>query len=388
MENEKIKIALVRGDSLNDWEGRLWADLSADFDVTAYCSKHNLYRAELLPYLCKRIYSSTDNRILSICEQYLFGCFQTMFGLEDELKDFDIVHTAELFYDYTNQAVRAKKMNPKLKVVATIWDNSFGRFEYNYWPGLAMPPAWWREKIAARIKENIDGVDLFLAVSEMSKQMLLAYGVSEKKIRIVMPAVVENQAAALPEEVETAIRGKELYLAVNRLVKEKGVYDLLYAWRRFAGQSGDKILLIAGSGPERKNLKRLASEWQINSSVIFLDYLPNNQLCGLYGRAKALILASLPTPLWQEQFGYVLAEAITNGCPVISTYSGAIPEVVGEAGILVAPGNPVEIFDALTRMQNEEAYRDLKEKCAARQEMYSDKRFRGQLEEIYKELMS
>ena len=75
--------------------------------------------------------------------------------------NFDIVHAGEIINYYTYQAVAAKKLNKKLKVVATVWENSFGRFEYNYWPGFKTPPRYWRRQLTEIIKTNSAGVDKF-----------------------------------------------------------------------------------------------------------------------------------------------------------------------------------------------------------------------------------
>jgi len=150
MENEKkIKVAFIRGNSLNEWEGCLWNELESDFSVTGFCSQKNLYGITGLRYPIKRLASATDYWWLRQVEKFLAGRFQSLASLEKELANFDIAHTSEIFYFYTNQAVRAKKLNPKLKVVTTVWDNSFGRFEYNYWPGFKQPPKFWRDKIKA-----------------------------------------------------------------------------------------------------------------------------------------------------------------------------------------------------------------------------------------------
>lgn len=389
MENsKKIKVALVRGDSLNEWEGKLWEGLGDSFEVVGFASEKNLYNDKNLNYSVKRLPTSSDNFFVSNFKKYFQGRFQEMTGLEEELADFDIAHTAELSYFYTTQAVRAKQKNKNLKVVATIWDNSFGRFEYNYWLGLATPPKYWREKIKTIIKENIFGVDLFLPVTEYSAEMLLNYGVPKEKIKILTPAIV------MPEEVdenileEMNLSGKEIYMVVNRMVKEKGIYDVFYGWKMYLRKNDDanKILLIIGNGPERDNLMRLADEHGLNTNMKFIQQLPNKKIRQLSKHAKCLILGSLATPVWQEQFGYVLAEAIINGCPVVSTYSGAIPEVIGSAGILFSPGNPLELKKALVKLDDDDFYNKLKENCEIEKKRFEVDKFREELVGIYKGL--
>ncbi len=397
MASEKKKrIALVRGDSLNTWEGVLWEQLSDFFDVTGFCTRKNLYATDVA-FPVKRLHSSTDSGVLNPITARICGRFQWMFGLEREVSSFDIVHTSEISYFYTTQAVRAKKLNPKLKVVTTVWDNSFGRFEYNYWPLFSKPPRFWLRTIYKHRQENIDGVDMFLPVSAYSADMLRDLGVPEKKIQIVTPAVVVEKKN--PEEdiqLEELLHNhaiqwqeKKIFLSVNRLVKEKGVYDVLYAWKIFFSRSTNqaKQLIFIGKGREEENLKRLVREFGLSSSVRFIDSLPNRVLRRLYSRAHVLILGSIPNSVWQEQFGYVAAEAITNNCPVLSTYSGAIPEVVGRAGILVPPAHPPALADALESLENMDVYAQLKKECLLQRKNFLVEEFIRNTTEVYKKVL-
>ena len=60
---------------------------------------------------------------------------------------------------------------------------------------------------------------------------------------------------------------------------------------------------------------------------------------GVFARASCFVLASLPTPFWEEQFGMVLAEAAASGLPIVAASSGAIPEVLDGHGRLFPPGD-------------------------------------------------
>lgn len=392
---KKTRIALVRGDSLNTWEGVLWEQLPDFFDVVGFCSQKNLYATEL-SFPVKRLHASTDSRVLNPIIVRACGRFQWMFGLERKFSSFDIVHTSEISYFYTTQAVRAKKLNPKMKVVTTVWDNSFGRFEYNYWPWFSKPPRYWLRTIHKHRQENIAGVDMFLPVSVYSADMLRDLGVPENKIQIVTPAVVEEKNTEENKQLEELLHkyaiqggGKKLYLSVNRLVKEKGVYDVLYAWKIFYTRSEDKEkkLLFIGKGREKENLKRLVGEFGLSSSVCFIESLPNRVLRQLYSYAHVLILGSIPNSVWQEQFGYVAAEAIINNCPVLSTHSGAIPEVVGRAGILVPPAHPPALASALESLENKEMYSQLKKECLLQRKHFLVEEFIRNTTEVYKKVL-
>ncbi len=77
----------------------------------------------------------------------------------------------------------------------------------------------------------------------------------------------------------------------------------------------------------------------------------------LFNAADALVLPSLATRYWKEQYGMVLAEAMACGTAVVSTFSGSIPEVVGDAGILVRSEDPRDLAGALKRLLCGEAFR-------------------------------
>ena len=67
----------------------------------------------------------------------------------------------------------------------------------------------------------------------------------------------------------------------------------------------------------------------------------------MYRRFDVVVVPSLETPSWVEQFGRVAVEAMASGVVVVASRSGSLPEVVGEAGVLVPPGDVGALADAL-----------------------------------------
>jgi glycosyltransferase involved in cell wall biosynthesis len=122
---------------------------------------------------------------------------------------------------------------------------------------------------------------------------------------------------------------------VGRLTPEKGVEVLL---RAVTGQREWKLQIV-GSGPARDDLERLAGALGLDDQVEFVASLPHQDLPGLYRQLDVLVVPSLPTPQWQEQFCRVAVEAMASGVPVVASASGALPEVVGDAGVLVPAGD-------------------------------------------------
>lgn len=399
-DKKKIRVALIRGDSLNEWEGQLWNNLSPSVHVAGICSRKNLYPRQALQFPVIQLDTTTDHRIRHQWMKYRHGIFQKLYALEELLHGYDIAHTAEIYSYYTYQAVVAKQHNPSLKVVTTVWDNSFDRFEVMPWLGYSRPPAWWRKRIYRLIQATVVGVDLFLPVSTMSVALLKDVGVPEEKIQLLPPAIyhleqspkdVSEAECVLDNRHHVKLGSDRLYLMVNRMVKEKGVYDVLAAWRMYLRTTKDiksKRLLLIGDGSERRHLMQLVHAWNLKEHVVSIPSLPNSLVRVLYGKVEALILGSIPTSTWQEQFGYVLAEAITSGCPVVATTSGAIPEVVGRAGILVPPGNPVALCDALHELDHGNKRDEIKKRCEEEKQRFEPSRFQTSLIDMYQRVLS
>ena len=86
---------------------------------------------------------------------------------------------------------------------------------------------------------------------------------------------------------------------------------------------------------------KLAQNLGIADKIIWVDSVPHEEVPKYMNVLDCLVLPSLTTPSWKEQFGQVLVQAMACGVPVIGSSSGAIPEVIGDAG-LVFMENDVE----------------------------------------------
>lgn len=381
--SEKIKVALVCGDSLKEQSAKLWEGLDERIETAAFCGKKNVFPLDNINLKIKRIPSTADNFLTKNYFKYANGQYQRMFGLEKEVAKFDIAHAVEAYNYYTLQCVRAKKLNPKLKVMATFVDNTFGRFEYNYWPGFSCPPKYWLDKVNSIIKENIAGVDKFLAISSNAAELAYEMGAKPEQVEIVYPSlIVEQGNDTLVEKLN--LKNVKFDLIISRMTWEKGIYDILYAWKMYIKESKqtDRKLVVIGDGKEWKNFSRLVSDLGLSNTVLVIKSVPNNEIKQLYKHARAFILGSTPTRTWQEQFGYSLVDAILQNCPIISTTSGAIPEVVGSAGILVPASNPVALKQALLQLDDERMYAALKENGLNEKQRFDVSAYRKKLIDV------
>jgi len=138
------------------------------------------------------------------------------------------------------------------------------------------------------------------------------------------------------------------------LLPEKGIDVLL---RAMAGLDLDWKLELLGAGEERPRLEALARELGIEERVVFMQRVPSERMPDFYRGLDLFVLPSLTTKSWKEQFGRVLVEAMSCGVPVIGSSSGAIPEVIGDAGVVFPEGDVGALSQAVWRIAGDAAFR-------------------------------
>jgi glycosyltransferase involved in cell wall biosynthesis len=151
---------------------------------------------------------------------------------------------------------------------------------------------------------------------------------------------------------------------VGRLLARKGLFVLLEA---LAGFDGAWELRVVGTGEDRAEAGALAERLGIAQRVVFMGPQPSTAMPAIMRRFDVLVGPSLTTPRWKEQFGRMLVEAMACGVPVIGSDSGEIPNVIGDAGIVVPEGDCVALRTAIARLRDQPMKRqDLAERGRAR----------------------
>jgi glycosyltransferase involved in cell wall biosynthesis len=136
-----------------------------------------------------------------------------------------------------------------------------------------------------------------------------------------------------------------ILMSACRLVGWKGIQFSLRALQRVLRKGFAVRYVIIGDGEYSRDLKRLAEGLGIAERVHFTGLVDNALLPDYYSLARAAVFPSIAN----ETFGIAIAEAMACGVPVLSTTVGGIPEVVGDAGILVPPADEELLADALER---------------------------------------
>jgi glycosyltransferase involved in cell wall biosynthesis len=153
---------------------------------------------------------------------------------------------------------------------------------------------------------------------------------------------------------------------VGRLVEAKGVDGLVRAFAA-AALPADARLLLAGDGAARDTLEAEARELGVAGRTEFRAWTPSAAMPALMHELDVLVLPSRTRPEWKEQFGRVLVEAMASGVVVVGSDSGAIPDVIGDAGLVVPEGDDRALADTLEELASDEALRrDLARRGRAR----------------------
>jgi glycosyltransferase involved in cell wall biosynthesis len=144
-------------------------------------------------------------------------------------------------------------------------------------------------------------------------------------------------------------------LSVGRLDEDKGHVFLVRALQRVLEDVPGVRLIIAGEGPERKNLEETARELQIDERIRLCGFVRNP--APLYELADVAVFPSLPG---YESFCNAALEAMSFGLPVVATGCGGFPELIadGESGLLVPCGDAERIAEALLRLDRDEELRN------------------------------
>lgn len=181
----------------------------------------------------------------------------------------------------------------------------------------------------------------------------------------------------------TEVQELPLIAYFGRLEQKKGVDTLI----RAAAARPNWRVEITGEGPQRAELESLAQQLGTASRVAFLGFAQDAELAERYRRADIVAIPSIPWPGWLEQFCRVAVEAMASGVPVVASRSGAIPDVVGNAGILVAPGDPVALTAGIDSALQPAVWQELRARGVERARQFTWDAVAREQEALYREIV-
>ncbi len=348
-----MKLALLIGNRFNPWHFQGYSNLDPKPDITVFRAQ-----SEIQEHFDKRndgqfefrfesVLFDTQSpnpltRARSIAASRYAGKEPRLLPFHEQLRGFDAIQSWELFTDWTAEAVVARKKYG-VPLAVMVWDNIAFNMEGNA----------RRRKIK---KDALSNADVFIVHTERSRRMLRIEGVDESRIATIPPGV--DTGAFCPGPANRAAFGlaedEFVILFVGWFLPRKGIDFLLLALRELldnARLSGKRIrLLMVGSGPGRDRVESLIRRLRLEAACTFAGSLPYGRMPDAFRASDVFVLPSIASNEWQEQFGMSLIEAMACERPVVTTYSGAIPEIVGDCAALCQRNDFASLHDALAEL--------------------------------------
>lgn len=245
-------------------------------------------------------------------------------------------------------------------------------------------------KFLKEVPDIIQYVDAIITVSNWSKKDILKFFPIDSEKVYVTPLATDIKYKALDKEwcrymIEKKLNIKKPFLLyIGGFSPRKNVRSLLMAFSRiYHDLNKDYVLVITGSlRDEGNSLKELCDNLQISSQVIFTGFIEEDMLPLLYNAAELFVY-----PSFYEGFGLPPLEAMSCGTPVITSNVSSIPEVVGDAGILIDPYDTSNLMEALVNTLNNEPLKEQLSKAGLnRASQYSWKRTASETLDTYKKI--
>jgi glycosyltransferase involved in cell wall biosynthesis len=241
-------------------------------------------------------------------------------------------------------------------------------------PRLPILERWGRRRTLRRLKGLVAG-------SEAGAELV------RREVTTLPVAVIPQLGSGVPHDPLHAPHEGLAIACVGRLVARKGLDNLLQALALNRGAAWH--LTIVGDGPDRERLERLASELRLAARIRWVGGLPAEQVTRLWTDLDVLVLPSRALPDWQEPNGHVLVEAMAHEVAVLGSGSGVIPEIIGDAGVVVPAGDPQGMAAELLRLAEDAVRKPLAAAGRARaMKLYSDDAVAERTLEFWRQLVS
>jgi len=204
--------------------------------------------------------------------------------------------------------------------------------------------------------EAVRLADRIVAVSESTTKDLKAeYPEARGRVKVVYPGVPALPVAQGPEALVSMGVIRPYFLFVGTLEPRKNLRRLLRAYTRVddAIRHRYQMVIAGGKGWGGVDIHRFIRDAGLEDQVVVTGYVDDAELATLYANARFLAIPSL-----YEGFGLPILEAMSHGVPVLTSNSSALPEVAGDAGVLVDPFDEMSIAAGLSSLLVNERYRN------------------------------
>ena len=220
---------------------------------------------------------------------------------------------------------------------------------YKYIPCKYLAPArWWVKKKALTLSDKI------VTESKVEAKTLMdVFGINERRIAFLRNPVNLELFHKIPKEACAEYLGKDAdkkyVLFVGHICERKGISDLISAFGFMVKKYPDMQLLVVGYGADKSNVVQTVKRMNIDNSVSFEGFVPNEKLKFFYSLADMFVL-----PSYDEGMPNVVLEALACETPTIATTVGDIPSLPNGLLLKVPRGNRTRLLEAMQKIINGE----------------------------------
>ncbi|MEQ8384522.1 MAG: glycosyltransferase family 1 protein [Coleofasciculus sp. A1-SPW-01] len=267
-----------------------------------------------------------------------------------------------------------------LKVI-TIYDLTFIKYP-NYTDSTV-------KTYLKRIKQCLQWTDLVLTISENSKKDIIEYLDIDIERIYVTPLASRYHSNRLSIPSYTSINynfSHPYILFVSTIEPRKNITTLISAFNHLKQKYKIEhhLILIGQKGWHHKPIFAAIENSPWNHHIHHLDYLSDELVALFYSKADVFVY-----PSHYEGFGLPVLEAMTLGAPVVTSNTSSLPEVAGDAALLIDPNDPIQLAEAILKIISDAQIRqDLIQKGKARAKLFSWERTAQETLNAYKSLLS
>ena len=250
------------------------------------------------------------------------------------LPDVDVFHTSS--YDLEKPK--------KAKFIITIHDVIIKAYPHAHTEGTI------REG-DEKLRRVLGEADILVADSHNTRSDLIKfYGVDEERIQVIYPGV------NISHERRGATCNEEYILFVGTLEPRKNVDGLIKAFDCLKKEHNakHKLYIVGMKGWMFEDVFKAYEEADFKKDIIFKGYVGDDELADLYQNALVFTY-----PSFYEGFGFPIVEAFSHGIPVVTSKTSSCGEIAGDSALLVEPSDYREIGDAIYKLINDQALREI-----------------------------
>lgn len=230
----------------------------------------------------------------------------------------------------------------KVKNIITIYDMSFFAYPEFHTKGT--------QRFKNKVLKYYNSASKIITISNFSKREILKYiDIPEKKIEVIYPGVdIQNQKLELREDyiLKKYSLSKGYILYVGTIEPRKNLEGLIKAYKLLLSDDKYKnkydLVIVGKLGWKYETFFKTLENSGLQDKVKLLGYIPDEELPAIYKHASLFVYPSI-----YEGFGLPVLEAMAYGTPVITSNVSSLPEVAGDAALLINPHNYKEIRDGI-----------------------------------------